>query len=378
MRIRSALAAALISVTLLSATGEPSLAEPSGSQAAPDSSDQGLVLTLEQALALAEATNPGLQLAAYQLMSARASLEAAPANAEALAPAASAFVQWQYGLTIPAAAISPEAAAEQARISYEQAALDYYTARQQVRAGALQAYVEWQRAIATVEAQQAALDRALTQEANVKAALEVGNAAPYDLLQVQAAVAGQQAALIGSQAMESAARSALEQVFSAPLAKGVRPEPIQIQAADVVLPTDLEALVATALANRPDLRLQGLDLAARRLQATLADAGGSSLVQIQAVATQYELAAARARSEVTQALLAAQGALEELKAREKALEPAREALRLAELRHEAGIATYVEVQGASAAALQAEAARIQAVANLALRLLQLRQAIGEL
>lgn len=385
MRIPRAIAATFLSASVLVNPAGLALAEEaapppaaSGSTLPQGPVDQTLILSLDKALALAEANNPGLQLAAYQVASARAALSAAPANAQALAPAASAFVQVQYGITIPEEAISPEAAAQQSRISYEQAAVQYYTARQQVRAGVLQAYVEWQRATATIDAQQAALDRVMTQAANVQAALDVGNAAQYDLLQVQAAVSGQEAALIGAQAMEAAARSALGQVLGAPLAEGVRPEPDLVLAADVTLPTELEPLVARAMANRPDLRNQSLDLAARRLQSGLAGAGASSFLQLQTVAVQYELAAAQARAEVSQALQAARGALEELKAREKALEPAREALRLAELRYESGIATYVEVQGASASALQAEAARIQAAANLTLRLLQLQQAVGEL
>lgn len=378
MRILRTLAAALVSLSVLLAPAGPALADaaPSATVQPQPPAEQPLILSLTEALALAEANNPGLRLAAMQVAGTRATLTAAPANAEALAPAASAFLQAQYGLAVPADAITPQAAGQQALISYEQATAQYYQARQQVRAGALQAYVEWQRAVATTVAQQAALDRALTQEANVKAALEVGTAAQYDLLQVQAAVAGQQAALIGAQAMESGARTALGQVLGAPLATGVQPEPNQIRSADVALPSDLQGLIQQALVSRPDLRDQALELGARRLQGTLA--GGTSPLQVQATAFEYELAAAKVRTEVTQAYLAAQGALEELKAREKALEPALEALRLAELRFEAGIATWVEVQGASAGALQAEAVRIQAAANLTLRLLQLRQAIGEL
>nr|PZN72428.1 MAG: hypothetical protein DIU55_06145 [Bacillota bacterium] len=95
-----------------------------------------------------------------------------------------------------------------------------------------------------------------------------------------------------------------------------------------------------------------------------------------AAAFPYRLTLARARTEIAQAYLAARGSLEELKAREKAVEMAREALRLAELRYDAGIATWVEVQSASAAALEAEAGRIQSAANLLLRLMELNHAVG--
>jgi len=381
MKLRRTVAATLVSVSVLAAVTNPALATeapaaiilPPAEVASPAPAP---VLTLDQALTLAEANNPGLRLASYQLIATRATAAAAPANAAAVSPAVSTFLQVQYGLTVPEEAITPQAAGQQSVYSYEQAVAQYYSARQQVRAGALQAYVEWQKAVALVEAQQAALDRVLTQEGHVKTAIAVGTAAQYDLLQIQAAVAGQQAALIGAQAMEAGARYGLEQVIGSPLLPNAQPAPNQIRSADVTLPTDLNALLAKALTNRPDLREQSMNLASRRLQAGLSTA--AAVMQLQIVATQYEMATAQARMEVQQALLSARGALEELKAREAALEPAREALRLAELRHDAGLATLVEVQGASAALLQAEASRIQAAANLSLRLLQLRQATGEL
>lgn len=385
MRLPRTVVAAVLAASMLAAAGPPAAAgvaapdpesPPAESAAAPDTAPP--VLTLAHALTLAESYNPGLRLAALQVTAARSAMGAAPANAQALAPAVSAYLQAQYGISVPAQAISPRAAGQQARVSYEQAAAQYYEARQQVRAGALQAYVEWQKAVATVAAQQAALDRTLTQEANVTAAVTVGAAAPYDLLQIQAAVAGQQAALIGAQAMEVAARTALGQVIGIPVADGVQPEANQVTSAEVQLPDDPEQLIAAALANRPDLRRSALDLTSRRLQAQLAGGGYAAMPQVQAMAGQYELDVAKARTQVTQAYLAAQGALGELRARETALAPAQEALRLAELRYDAGIATWVEVQSASAAALEAEAGRIQASANLMLRLLELRQAIGDL
>jgi len=370
MRLPRSLVSALVSLTLLTAAGPPALAA--------DAAPHQATLGLEQALSLAETMNPGVRLAALQVSAARSALEAAPAAAPALAPAAAAYLLTQYGISIPQDAITPQAVGQQALITYEQAASQLASARQQVRAGALQAYVEWQKAVATVEAQQAALERTRTQLANVEAAVAVGSAAQYDLLQVQAALAGQQAALIGAQVMEEAARSALGQVIGTPIAANVRPEPDTLRSEDVALPTDLEALIGQAVARRPDLRDAALDLASRRLQTGLATGGFAAAQQVQSAASQYDLALAQARAEVTQAYLAAHGALEELKAREKALEPAREALRLAELRYDAGLATWVEVQSASAAALEAEAGRIQAVANLRLRLLQLRQALGEI
>ncbi len=337
------------------------------------------VLTLEEALKLAEEHNPGLQLARIQLQQAEAALAAAPDNAETYASAASLYAEAELGLTIPETAITPEAASQQARITYEQAAAQYMNARQQVRLSALQAYAEWQRATAMVAAQESALQRAKTQAEHVKAMLEAGTVAKYDLLQVQAQVAGQEAAVAGAVAAREAARQALETVIGFPLTPGLQPEPMELRSSDVRVETDLDVLTARALANRPDLRDAVLNLHAARLQASLAEGGnGAAGPQLQSAASQYHQAAAQARTEVRQAVLQLEVALEELKAREAALIPAQEALRLAELRYDAGLSTYLEVQSAFAAALQAEASCIQAATNVLLGLYQLARATGDL
>ncbi|MFS8640156.1 MAG: TolC family protein [Symbiobacteriaceae bacterium] len=357
-------------------TGAPEAASAAAgeAQAAPGEQAPIRILRLQEALDLAERYSPGLRLAALQLQAARTARETTPESVPTLAPLASAFLQAQYGVTIPAEAITAGAAGQQATYAYEQAVAQYASARQQVRAAALQAYVEWQKALATVEAQRAALERTRTQLANVEAAVAVGSAAPYDLLQVQTALAAQEAALAGAEAMEQGARTALSQVIGVPLAAEVQPEPLDLRAGDVTLPDDLEALIAQAIRRRPDLRAAAAQLGSSRLQSGLATAGGTA-AEVQA-ASHYSLTLARARTEIAQAYLAARGSLEELKAREKAVEMAREALRLAELRYDAGIATWVEVQSASAAALEAEAGRIQAAANLLLRLMELNHAVG--
>lgn len=340
---------------------------------------EAFTLTLEQALSLAERNNPGLQLALYQLQSARSALTTAPAQAASLAPAAALYARVQFGVTIPETAISPAVAARQSQISYEQAVVQYYTARQQVRLGALQSYVEWQKAVALVHAQQSALERAHTQLSQVQASYDAGVVARFDLLQAEAQVAGQEAGLAGALAMRGAALGALEQVIGQPLVEALVPADLAAAADTTVLPGSVVALMTKALQNRPDLREARLTLAERRLQVSLA-AGptAATAVQLQAAAAQYEMQAARARAEVRQAFLAATSALEELKARELAQGPSVEALRLAELRYEAGLATYLEVQSALAAALQAEASRIQAAANLTLQLAKLSQATGDL
>lgn len=378
---RPTLAAAALVATLLlpplsAAASEPPVA-PATDQAAPAEAPVPL-LTLEDALALAEANNPGLRMAEYQVAAARNTWATAPAQAAALGPTAALYAQVQYGITLPATTIDPVVATRQAQISFEQALIQYFEAQQQVRLGAIQAFVEWQKAHAMIAAQQSALDRALTQEAQVRTAYEAGSVARFDLLQAEAQVTGQRAALAGAVAMRDAVRSSLEQVIGLPLPAGVQPAGELPGATGVLLPADLDALIAKALATRPDLREAELNITARRQQALFAGAGGGATLQLQIAATQYEMAVIQAKAEVRQALEAARGALAELTAREQALEPTNEALRLATLRYEAGLGTYLEIQSASASALQAEASRIQAAANLTVHLAKLAQATGEL
>jgi outer membrane protein TolC len=376
----AALAATLLLPPLSAAAAEPAPAPvttPVTQAAVAPAKAQAPLLTLEDALALAEANNPGLRMAEYQVAAARNTWATAPAQAAALAPAAALYAQMQYGITLPTMTIDPVVATRQAQIAFEQALIQYFEAQQQVRLGTIQAFVEWQKAHAMVAAQQSALDRALTQEAQVRTSYEAGAVARFDLLQAEAQVTGQKAALAGAIAMRDAVRSGLEQVIGLPLPEGVQPAGELPKAADVVLPTNLDELIAKALATRPDLRDAELTITARRQQSLLAGGGGATL-QLQIAATQYEMAVLQAKAEVRQALEAARGALAELTAREQALEPTNEALRLATLRYEAGLGTYLEVQSASAAALQAEAARIQAAANLVVQLAKLAQATGEL
>lgn len=336
-------------------------------------------LTAAQAMALAERHNPNLRLARYQLKGAQQTLSTAPANAAALAPAAAAYAQLQFGVTISESAISPDVAQRQARIDYEQAALQYYQARQQVRLGALRAFTEWQRADALSRAQASALARAQSQAEKAQAAVAAGTVARFDLLQAEAQVAGQQAALAGAEAYRESAKQALEEVIGKPLAADLRPAGQLLASSEVTIQVDVDRLLARALARRADVRLARLDMEARRLQLGLA--GGDSAtasLQLQVAATQFEATVLKVRTEVEQSLLSVKSALAELKAREAAMVPVLEAQRLAELRYEAGIATYLEVLSASEAVLQAEAAQIEAATNLGLGLLKLAQGAGDL
>ncbi|MDF2627002.1 MAG: putative rane efflux protein [Symbiobacteriaceae bacterium] len=379
---RPTLAAAALVATLLLPPLSATAAEmpaPVATTPADSVKTEVPLLTLADALALAEANNPGLRMAEYQVAAARNTWATAPAQAQAIAPAAALYAQMQYGITLPSVTIDPAVATRQAQIAFEQALIQYFEAQQQVRLGTIQAFVEWQKAHAMVAAQEAALARALTQEAQVRTSYAAGAVARFELLQAEAQATGQKAAVAGAVAMRDAVRSGLEQVIGLPLPEGVQPEGELPKAADVTLPTDLGALVDKALTTRPDLREAELNITARRQQALLAGASrGTATLQLQIAATQYEMAVIQAKAEVRQALEAARGALAELTAREQALAPTGEALRLATLRYEAGLGTYLEVQAASAAALEAEAARIKAAANLTVQLAKLAQATGEL
>ncbi|MDR5695294.1 MAG: TolC family protein [Armatimonadota bacterium] len=80
--------------------------------------------------------------------------------------------------------------------------------------------------------------------------------------------------------------------------------------------------------------------------------------------------------EVRQSYLTLQSAVAELEASGKAVEQALEALRIANVRYQAGVSAQLEVIAAQAALAQAEVNRVQALFNYNLALAQLERAVG--
>lgn len=377
----------VVAATLLAgvAAGAPPPGPAAPAAAAPAAAPAP-TLTLDEALSLAARQNLALRQAGLQVPRARAAQERAAAAARASGAALSAALQQRYGLALPADEETAAASLRSADLAVRQVGLSLTAAGQATRLAVTRAYVEWQKAGALAAAQRVALARARAQLAGAQAAVTAGSAAKYDVLQASAQVAAQQAALTGAEAGREAARLGLQRLVGSPVAADTQPQstlPGPDAGADL---PDAEALIARAIRERADVasartgvtaKEQDLALLSRYLGPSdpaiaIARLGlAESALQLEAVQADVEL-------QVQQALLGAASARERLIALIDGEAQAREALRLAELRFEAGAATSVELVSSQAALAAAEAGRIQASADLAAALATLAHATGEL
>lgn len=252
-----------------------------------------------------------------------------------------------------------------------------------------------------------------------RARLAAGAAAPFDVLQAQVSLANAQQALARAQTQVGTAQAALASLVNLPLDTVIDP-------ADVLQPQPVEGTlpeaVQRALRQRPELEELRARVQAARASIELARSGGRPNV---ALAAQYDwsgptaqlgsswsvtlavtlslydggitqqrvreaelrldqLAALEAQTrqrvelEVRQAWLALQQAAPELVAAERAVDQAREALRIARVRFEAGVGTSLELVSAQAQLAQAEVGLAAARFNQNLARLQLMLATGSL
>ncbi len=292
--------------------------------------------------------------------------------------------------------------------------------RQQVVFAVHQAYLQLLLAREHDAAARRALAAAEESVRVARARVAAGAAAPFDQLQAEVALSNAQQALARAQAQVATAQVQLASLLNLPLE--MRFEPSDELVARPVSGT-FEEWVERALQNRPDL----LELRARadaaRAGVELALSGGKPNL---ALAAQYDLtgnspsnlvgawsvtlavtlslydggitrervreaelrvqqlevlqaqARQRAEVEVRQAWLALQQAGPELAAAERAVEQAREALRIARVRFEAGVGTSLELVTAQAQLAQAEVGLATARFNQNLARSQLLLASGAL
>lgn len=343
-------------------------------------------LDMQSVLDLAEWNSAALAQARLQVVAARQSLEAARNQDPGGSVALGAVLEVLLGTPVTPTPVTVQRSVRQAEVQLAAEAARLSAARQQVRADAARAYVEWQKAVALGTAQAAQRERLRSQVAAVQAALKAGTAAAADLTQINSQFAAQEAAVAGAAAQEAAAFAALERAAGIMLPAGIRP------AADLPDPAVPGAdaapeaeLVSRALAARPDLRMARLQLENQRVNAALLAeqaADGPALAtarqQVQQAALQLAATAADVEKQVRQAAAGAAGARQQLAARIAAAGAAALAHRLATLRQSAGVATSLDVQAALANLAQAETERVRAAADLALALVNLSQALGEL
>jgi outer membrane protein TolC len=361
---RLIIGALTVALTLAPAAGAGLAAEapvpataPAQAPAPPEATDTSRTLSQQAALDLALQYSLELQIANLQVSRARIGLDRVPEEA-------------------------PQR--QGAELSLQQAALGLDAARQNIFLNVTRAYVGWQKADALADAQAVTLERARAQAASVDAAVVAGTASRLDVLQAKAQTATQEAALAGATAGRRSALLALQRVIGTELDLSLEPA-APLPTADAAAPDpDLQVLIDRALSQRPEAVAAGLAVKARSLDlqalALPEDDPGATAARlaVQEAALQLTVARADIRLQVEQALLSRSSARERLRALTEGEAQAREALRLAQLRFDAGTATSVEVWTAQAALSQAEAGRIEAAADLAAGEAALLQATGDL
>jgi outer membrane protein TolC len=252
-----------------------------------------------------------------------------------------------------------------------------------------------------------------------RARLAAGAAAPFDVLQAEVSLATAQQGLARAQAQVGTAQAALAALVSLPLDTVLEPtdalQPRPVEGA-------LEEWIQRALRQRPELEELRARAQAARASIDLARSGGKPNV---ALAAQYDwsgpwsnladswsvtlavtlslhdggitlqrvreaelrleqLAALESQTrqrvelEVRQAWWNLQQATPELVAAQRAVEQAREALRIARVRFEAGVGTSLELVSAQAQLAQAEVGLAAARFSQNLARLQLLLAAGSL
>ncbi|MDR7397712.1 MAG: TolC family protein [Armatimonadota bacterium] len=252
-----------------------------------------------------------------------------------------------------------------------------------------------------------------------RARLAAGVAAPFDVLQAEVSLASAQQGLARAQAQVANAQAALAALVNLPLDVAIEPtDRLEARAVDGTL----QEFVQRALRQRPELEELRARAQAARAGIELARSGGRPNVALAAqydwsgptsnVASSWSVTLAvtlslydggiteqrvreaelrlqqlalleaqtrqRVELEVRQAWLSLQQAGPELAAAERGVEQAREALRIARVRFEAGVGTSLELVSAQAQVAQAEVALAAARFNQNLARLQLLLATGSL
>jgi len=282
-----------------------------------------------------------------------------------------------------------------------------------------QTYYGVQLAQGQVSAAQRSVDAARENVRVTDARVRVGTSPRFDLLQAQVQLALSEQTLTQAKANAVLAQQTLDTVINVPLTSTIAPAtPLGLPEP----PQNLESLVQTALRTRAELAAARANVEAARVNIDLAEAGlrpritisGGPTVQTgdptqrapvnySGTATltlaildggltranvesarqqlsQAQVQEAQLRQSVEQQVrtsyLNLQNAAETLRSAEAQLTAAREALRIANVRFQAGVGTQLEVVTAVQSQATADQAVVQAQFNYNLALAQIDQAVG--
>ena len=282
-----------------------------------------------------------------------------------------------------------------------------------------QAYYAVQAAEAQVRSSQGVVDASQENVRVVQAQVNVGTAPQFNLLQAQSTLATAQQNLTTSKAAAVAAIYSLNTLLNIPLSTIVAPTtPLSLPQP----PTDLDALIATGLHERPEIQ-QGqavvrsfeaaIDLAKSGLRPAITVTGGPQIqtnspftnnpvawsgqillsltvfdgglttAKVDTATTQLHEAQVSlattqqtVESQVRTSYLNLQQAADSLRAAETGLTSAREQLRIAQVRLQAGVGTELDVTNALQTLATSETSAIQAYYSYNLALAQIDQATG--
>jgi outer membrane protein TolC len=329
---------------------------------------------------------------------------------------------WVFGLTLKyplytGGALEDQIAIAQASVALAQA--QFTTAAQQVVLSVRQAYYGVQAAYATVDAAQRAVSAAQENVRVTQARVQVGSSPQFDLLQAQVQLAQSAQTLTQARTVLSQDQQTLAATLVAPLSSTFQ------LVALLGLPQvsqNVNALIQQALQNRPEIAAArasetaaqaAIDLAASGLRPNITVQAGpqiqtsdptskntvnftGSIVLTIAILdgglTRAKVDAARAQLEsakvgeeqtrqqveldVRNAYLSLGNAAEVLRFAQTAQASAREALRIANVRFQAGVGTQLEVVTAEQNLATADSNVIQAAFQYFVAVAQLDRAIG--
>lgn len=329
---------------------------------------------------------------------------------------------WVFGLTLKyplytGGALESQIAIARANVALAEA--QFTTAAQQVVFSVRQAYYGVQGAYATVDAAQRAVDAARENVRVTQARVQVGTSPQFDLLQAQVQLAQSEQVLTQARTVLSQNQQTLAATLAVPLSSTVTSTPFPSLPE---VPQDVTPLIQRALQNRPEIAAAlaseaaaqaAIDLAASGLKPNITIQAGpqiqtpdptnratvnftGSIVLTLAILdgglTQGKIDEARTRLaqskvseeqtrqqvelDVRNAYLSLGNAAEVLRSGLAAQTAAREALRIANVRFQAGVGTQLEVVTAEQNLATADNNVIQAAFQYYVALAQLDRAIG--
>lgn len=349
--------AGLLAITL--ALGGRGVARALAAEAVPEARE----LTLEQAVEMALEGNPSLELAELSLKAARSRV--------AYTRDVARGIEKQEDAGIPVSTLDlarlKDVYPRQAELGEAVARRALEAAREGIRLQVEKAYYEALKAEDGVRIARTTVEKAEEQLRTARAGFNAGTLARHEVLGAEVQLADARARLITAGRLSKTAYMNLNKTLGLNLET-----PLKLTGHFEYRPAgeiDLEKSVSEALEKRLEVvkaraDLEGMDLdlqvVGRYYTPSVYTYQQAEVARKQAEVTLRQ-AEQQVEFEVRAAFLSLKDAGERIAVLEKSVEQAREAVRLAQLRYEAGVATGLEVTNARLALAQAEGGALQAI-----------------